>query len=367
MDYHFRLVCDQAGKRAEIVPYAVWNTNVYSEEPQDCRLASGRTVRAKMGLGPIYPYGQGGADPSKWISVWIDEARVLNEYGFECLAEGPCGIRVVVTPDGMEVCSRERSRRSSPPDVDGQPPERCAITLNKDLSAVRDALEYPVADERRRPAAGSIAMLYARDEQFCEIFQYGGTDNNSSRVDLPVDAKPVEAENRSDYEYAGSYYHYTFDIDNDGRTERVVGLEARTHAHDGDIFFVYRGETVPKPIVQKAGKMKTMTVYAKAAARILPQYWSDYAGAAERRLAVEGDLEGAYAVTSVASPWWNNEDTPIFRFRYWYLRPFRYDQTTYFLTSSREASRLHWHTVLRPEPDGHVTEMCVFQIVPVRY
>lgn len=111
MDYHFKVHCESEKNRAEIVPYAVWNTNIYSAAPQECMLSNGRTIRAKMGLGPVYPYGMGGADPSKWLSVWVDKAQVLSQAHFGCGDEGPCSIRVLVTAKGLEICHRE------PPDL----------------------------------------------------------------------------------------------------------------------------------------------------------------------------------------------------------------------------------------------------------
>ena len=118
----------------------------------------------------------------------------------------------------------------------------------------------------------------------------------------------------------------------------MVGLHARSHYRDGDIYFVYAGNPVPKSVVENVGATRRELPYAKAATRILPHYWSDYAGADEQQLADKDKDDGAYAVKSVTTPWWDRNDTPIFYFRYWYLWPFRYKESTYFLTWSQEGT-----------------------------
>jgi hypothetical protein len=373
MDYHFQVHCDAVNNRAEIVPYAVWNANVYSVAPQDCTLANGRTVRAKMGLGPVYPYGMGGADPSKWLSVWVDTAHVLSRTHFGCEDEGPCPLRIVVSTKGLEVCRRGDASHLSPPNSSRNLAEHCAFTPNQQLSSARDVLEFPSPNETSRPTVGSLATLFATDTQFCSQFQLLSQprgrpgDNLWPRVGLPDGAETVEADASSSYEYAGRYQYYTFDINNDGQSDTVVGLHARSHYRDGDIYFVYAGNPVPKSVVENVGATRRELPYAKAATRILPHYWSDYAGADEQQLADKDKDDGAYAVKSVTTPWWDRNDTPIFYFRYWYLWPFRYKESTYFLTWSQEGNKQHWYTVLRPEPKYQVTEMCVFQVVQVRY
>lgn len=82
MDYGLDVICN--GKKAVIAPYGAEDRDVYSSGPQDCTLKSGRIVRAKLGLGPVYPYGMGGSDPDKWISVWIDDAKVLSRLDIGC-------------------------------------------------------------------------------------------------------------------------------------------------------------------------------------------------------------------------------------------------------------------------------------------
>ncbi len=372
LDYYFKLRCDSANNRAEIVTYAISNANFYSAEPQDCVLSNGRTIRAKMGLGPVYPYGMGGSDPSKWLSVWVDRSHVLSRTHFDCYeGDAPCNLRVIVTAKGLKVCERKQQGSVISRNTSRQSNELCDFTPNRKLSKSRDSLEFPLPNERVRPPAGSLTALYSKDNQFCRQFQLQSRphgrpgDNIWPGVGLPNDAEAIEPDTPQPYESSESYQRYVFDINNDGTVETIVGLHWRSHMHDGDIYFVYADSKIPSPISESDSSAFSEQVHAKAAKRIIPHYWSDYNDRNEKQLADEGD--GAYAVKSVSAPWWDEGNTPIFRFRYWYLWPFRHNQQTYFLTWSQEADKRHWYTVLRPDTDYHVTEMCVFQIVPVRY
>lgn len=370
MDYHFEVRCGSENNLAEIVPYAVWNTEVYSAAPQDCVLASGRTIRVKMGLGPVYPYGMGGADPSKWLSVWVDKARVLSQIPFGCGDEGPCGLRIIVTAKDLTVCRREHPDALAQEAASGEPEERCELTSKDMLPTERDSLEFHSSNERARPPAGSLATLFAKEDDFCAQFPLvsmpngRGMDNRSPRIGLPNDAQPVEAAGSSPY--PAHYRQYDLDIDNDGKNEVVVGFHSRGHYRDGDIYFVYADDKIPDPTVGKIGSTRTEIALAEAAKHIIPHDWSGRARAEGHSM--EDYLgQGAYTLKTVDAPWWDRDDTPLFGSRYWYLWPFRYKQSTYFLTWSQEASKQHWYTILRPEPNHRVTEMCVFQTVPVRY
>ncbi|QRY78040.1 hypothetical protein JVX91_20910 [Pseudomonas sp. PDNC002] len=368
MDYHFKMHCDAASNRAEVVPYAIYNEDVFSTSPQDCAFANGRIVRAKMGLGAAYPYGAGGADPSKWLSVWVDKAKVFSRIPFRCDEEGSCSLRVIVTAEGVETCTKaasdvESSSKSEAP---------CEFTPNKALIKAKDVIEYPAGKDRRRPVEGALVTLFARDKNFCSQFSLRSSsrklgDNFDSPAGLPAGAQPIAEESSFSYEYMGEYKKYSFDIDNDGTKESVIGLHSRMHYRDGDIYFVYADREVPDPPEAEMGVTGSEVIFAKSATQIIPHRWYDLAGTAERELADKNDDGRAYKVKSTSAPWWDSDDKPIFTFRYWHLWPFRYKDSTYFMAWSTESNKRHWVTVLRPEPNGRVAEMCVLQVVQARY
>lgn len=166
MDYHFELRCDPENNRAELVPYAVENKSVHSNTPQDCVFSNGRSIRAKMELVITNPYGMGGADPSKWLNLWIDKVQILNRTEFYCRDEGSCSIRVIVTAKGLNVCHREPADalqqrleveihnfevlfENTQQESSHTPEEKCEFTPNDKLSSTRDLIEFPLSNERK--------------------------------------------------------------------------------------------------------------------------------------------------------------------------------------------------------------------------
>ncbi len=357
MDYGFKVTCDAKNNKAEIVPYAVWNEQVYAP-PKDCMLANGTKIRAKMGLGPVFPYGMGGGDPAMWLSIWINKAKVVSRYQYGCEDEGPCSVAFKVAKKRLYKCAL-----ASSPDTNGsgaakKAAYKCTSKVIGKLTRTRDAIEYPLAGERKRPSPGSFETLFARDVEFCRQF--------SSGTALPENSEEISSSTSSAYEYSGSYNRLDFDINNDGNNDTVLALNSSTHYRDGDIYFIYADSSVPAQEGQSK-ETSSESRYAKLATHILPHYWADYTNTQEKLLADKGDDDGAYELKNSKAPWWDKNDIPVFRFRYWHLAPFRHFGTTYFRTSSMEAGLMHWSVVLRPEPDYKVTEECVFQTVQEHY
>ena len=211
LDHHFKLTCNPQNNLAEIIPYAVWNESSYVPTTQECVLSKGRQIRAKLGTGPVYPYGFGGGDPERWISVWVDKALVLSGINIGCDDEGTCSPRIVVTAKGLEVCYQETSETPLPQTSTKQPEYRCEFTPNEQILKKRDPIEYPLPNERKPPKAGSLATLYAKDKQFCSEFKLVSeanyrsyaSDNISAPIGLPREAEPIEPDSSSPYEWSG--------------------------------------------------------------------------------------------------------------------------------------------------------------------
>ncbi len=360
MGYGLKVTCDAKNNKAEIVPYAVWNEDVYVGRPSNCTLSNGTEIRAKLGLGPVFPYGMGGGDPAKWLSVWINKTKIVSRYQVGCEDEGPCNGAFKVAGKRLFTCALTSSPSTNESGLSKKASYKCTSKPIAKLAQARarDAVEYPLAGERMRPSPGTFVTLFARDAEFCRQFL--------SDQELPENSEEISPLSSSAYEYSGSYNRLDFDINNDGENETVLGLNSSTHYRDGDIFFIYAGSTIPAQ-VGNSKETSSESRYAKLATRILPHYWADYTNRQERLLADKNTDSGAYELKNSKAPWWDTHDVPVFRFRYWHLVPFRNFGTTYFRTRSMEAGLMHWSVVLRPEPDFKVTEECVFQTVQEHY
>ena len=361
VDCYFHLKCSPSTNQAHIIPFWVHNKDVYSTAHKECRFKNGRVVRVKMGQGPAYPYGQDGAIPEYWFSMWVDKAKVLSRV--------PWGFRITATKDALKICGIPRNTHDIPEKRKRREDTVCKMIPNSKLHKLRDRLEYPSATDPIPPKPGTIVTMFAKDKKFCESFQRlaepGGDRGDRSRYVIPpIDAVSKWGERISQYEYCGHYRHFQLDINNDGHPEHVVVLHSRTHYRDGDVYFVYNK---PPEILQPSVESKSEFRYASKALVILPHNWSYPGKVASDFFRQDITDDGYYSFKSSGSPWWDSTDEPQFRFRYWHLSPFRLNNVTYFLTESTEADKSHWYGVLRPEPNGSATEMCLFQLVRDRY
>jgi hypothetical protein len=198
-------------------------------------------------------------------------------------------------------------------------------------------------------APGALAAEKAADPAFCRLFREADRG-----VALPEAARAVEASSTWSYEYAGQYARYDFDIDNDGKSDAVVGLHAYTHYRDGDVYFVFDQGTVV-PVAAMPGNRPrdegSERAFERAATRIVPHAW---VGA--QRALVDADEDDASLVAR------NAGQQLAFRVRYLHLSPFRLDGTTYFISSSEEPALSRWVGVFRPEPGNRISQVCLFHL-----
>jgi hypothetical protein len=394
-DLYLTMECDSRANKADIFPDSIPHSGQTSAGPEiqslpdvnnksgplpdagwnkNCTFSNGRAVRAKLGMGPVYPYGKDSGNQQKWLSLWVDGAKVATRQEFECDREGRCDLMITVTETGFTLCRKTGSGSALPGSPSGS--ERrvvddCLFTHNDRLSKARDPIEYPISGEPVPPVPGSFVTLYAKEPAFCEGFQKrsepAAAHGDTGWYLLPPQEALLFGQNEI---FARKPTHreprFTVDMNNDGRPDTVVALYSRTQYRAGDIYFIYRSGVSPPDQLPVKPREDAEQVFAKTASRIYPHYWADFTDAYEKLLA-GGQDEGQYTVRHAGAPWWDPHDLPVFRFRYCYLLPFRYKGVTYFLAVSREAEKMHWYAVLKPQPDDTVIEECLFQRVRERY
>lgn len=261
----------------------------------------------------------------------------------------------------MSVCSGPSQARfpSDQPDQKEQK-EKCTLTPNKILNKKRDILEFPRPGDRVPSAEGSFVTVYARDKAFCGQFKTGRTDwgNRDPGVALPDAASVVETKESLPY---GSGGIYSFDINNDGKIETVLGSHFRSHMYDGDAYSVLPGPIPDLPNENDESGGGNLKQYTKGATQILPHHW------VSSKTPDSMETDGDYRFKATAFAWWDPDDHPAFEIRYLYMMPFEFSGTTYFLSWSMQADAQHWVFVLHPLPDYSVEETCIFQFVRTRY
>ncbi len=146
------------------------------------------------------------------------------------------------------------------------------------------------------------------------------------------------------------------DMNNDGVDDKVLKLSARTHAHDGEAFFLYDTKLPDE-------KGRTLD-YAKSATHIFPYHWF---GETVKFTDKYVDFpNSSHKLLNAKAPWWSKEDSPVFDLRYSYWKPLRYKGTTYFYVSKFE-NLGNWRAVIRPEKNHTLTEICIFYTADVHY
>lgn len=352
-DFNFRLKCDSINGRAEIIPYVVYNNVIYTKDYKECDFNNGTTIRVKMGLG-IPTQWQGQGEPAKWLTIWINKAKVISQMMFECdgRPEGPCDLRVVATKDGVDLFTIKLPYGSSKSVPNPMEEEHVHIPSKK-FSKERDKIEFPAENDMVPPSADSFVTIYERQKNICSSF-----DLMSARKGWEA-AIPKDAEVPFNADVLGYRTNivmpFKLDMNNDGKTDNVIGVFSRTHYRDGDIYFVFGNIDNVANSVASGDTEDIIRRYGETAAWVVPHSWTN------------DDVDnGEYELKDAGAPWWDKMDRPAFSYRYWHLQPFKYGAVTYFLARS-EGYNYHWCVILRPEPDNTVTEMCVFQRVRERY
>lgn len=124
----------------------------------DCRLPDGKTVRLRIGVEQVFPYGLGGANPPSFFSLWIDKRKVLSKrvwkegYGQDL----PILVGLVIRSERLTFCDANEGSAN----VDCHD-ER--LTLG---SFQIDSVEYGGST----PKPGTMLLGRSRDPAFCRRY-----------------------------------------------------------------------------------------------------------------------------------------------------------------------------------------------------
>jgi hypothetical protein len=334
---HAVMNCAEKAVWAEVTTHGTYNDAPAPTGVSDCELKGFGPVRLRVGAGPVYAHGKGYGSPTMFVSLWVKQSKVVSRAEFECEYEGRCGLRIAVSQGGLRVCRKPSGAAAAP--------ESCKFAAWTELPADRDTSEYPLQGQRVRPKPYSFVAVFSDDENFCGKFVHQDAED----IWLPTDALQIERRASTHWEWVGQYIHYEVDVDNDGSEDRVVHLQARTHADDSDRLYVFSKTAVPDVKIGKLNETHSEKEFADAADMILP---------------------GAVQISGPASiaPWWDSADvlSPHFHGGA-YFEPFRYSGRTYLVATSQVSNQRHWTTIVEPKPDGSLKLKCAFQSAQPNY
>lgn len=347
-EFYYDLIvkCDPDKDYAEIIPEGIWNAPTPFDQTAECTLKSGKTVRAKMGVGSTRPYGMNGGIPDLWLSVWINKVKIISKAYFSCDDEGPCSIKIVVDEKGVSVC---RTITPEGENEDQQKKETCETTAYTILPQDIDRIEYPQKGDKIPPKPGEVVEIYSKDKKICDCFQKKISEKNFSN----------ESSLRNEIS--------KFDFDNDGKDEDVIWHSAATHYRDGAVFFISRTGSLPKTKATNPLTGNRLYEYGQKADRIFPHYWAAIREGQENEFETI-DNGGSFIFKGNYRLWWEPNNKFVGSLvRYMRITPEKIDNKTYLLMDSVESGNEGWYAILMPEPDDSVTEMCIFNRVSEHY
>ena len=325
-------------------------------DPQkhECRLSNGRTVTLKLGVGQAFAYGEGGAGPPAWISLWLDGRVLLSHFevktGYADHVSRPV-TSLIYTPGRLRICDKvsdwaqyEKPAPQPKRDADG-----CFTRRVEEGRLQRDA----VAVANRKATLGRLTVAAVYSPAFCRRFifpketRYNGAwvrsvlyDGPEAIAYLPLVKKDLainsfdeahEWRGEEDAEVPAHLRWDYFDFDNDGFVDTVIkGWDDRGYM-DGELYLVKRGQ-FPEA-VKSLGTAKDYRDWAKA------NGFSIYSG-----------------------------DQTVYHIdRYTHLAVFRLDGTTYLLASPGNYAMRPSALLYKPLPDGKLDELCIYQQVETKY
>src|SRR5262245_313953 len=156
-EFYQHAVMNCSATLAEVTTHGTYNDDPAPKGVNECQVPGVGSIRLKMGAGPTYPYGEGYGDATMFVSLWLNQVKVVSRESFKCEYAGRCELRIAVSRTGLRVCRRPRGNPQSP--------ESCLFTQTSDLPTGRDTAEYPMPGQRVRPLDGSVAAVFRSEER----------------------------------------------------------------------------------------------------------------------------------------------------------------------------------------------------------
>ena len=130
----------------------------------DCTLANGTRIRVRGGEEQAFPYGMGGANPTAFFSLWINQRKVLSRKvwmpGYEKSLDGlPIHDGVLIGNQRITTCATAYGK-----------PQQC-LSQSIDLATMPiDRVEYGSAKQKAPPGHISVIAKGAANQRFCRDY-----------------------------------------------------------------------------------------------------------------------------------------------------------------------------------------------------
>lgn len=330
----------------------------------ECVYPSGTRVRVKIGEGETRPYGECGADPEVFATVWVNGRKIASRLQFagHCMEyrEGYQQLSFKILGSAKPVvqkCGTRKPAQGDAPLKDVAQRMQEPITVCVDYPDVSsypvDSLEYPPPSVSPLPM-GAIELLTGRDEVCKAVQQELEADfytfsNYPQKVTL---ARPVWEDSSLELPPAlqGSRVS-VFDFDNDGRQDRVFSRLFESNYMDGSVLLIQFGSSA-RALSIDDNLMGQASLY-------LPCQMDKKSRAIEDCPSFSQNAdEAGYEI-----PGPPGEESVFFRGRYTSISPFTFQHATYLGLSSRSEGTTNYVAVVKPLPARKFQPMCLFRRV----
>ena len=328
---------------------------VHAGDAAECTFPSGNRIRVKVGEGTARPYGMCGGDPDVFLSVWVNGRKIESQRW----VAGHCYRDDDRNPDlrldYRRTASGTRLERCEAVGAHGT--RRFACKAYPDLAQLAvDTVEYPPPGSAR-PKPGAIERLSGTDP-VCDAAQAALADDAGVFL---KDARPSRhlaypawkaASDPLPADVAGAEQS-VFDLNNDGKPERVLRKTFENNYMDGNVLMARYGNTAA-PLAWTPSARDDRLVY-------LPCQLAD------RPIAIAScppfSQEGDEANLSLGA---GPGKKPVeFRNRYVNVIPFFFRNRTYLGLAG--AGQPGYAAVLEPLATGGYRPACLFRRVTVNF
>jgi uncharacterized protein len=360
---------DDQGKPAAVKRFKRGSTQQQKEifiarpgEFCECIYPSGTRVRVKVGEGSSSPFGECGADPEVFMSLWVNERKIASKVWFagHCIESPPrsaqypaVSFKISGGPEGVSVqkCHTARQGESdlTPEDAEVKKGavERLSVCVDySDISKYpKDLVEYPPKGTET-PKVGDIEMLYGSGavceavlerlkRHFDDFVEQNDRDQSTTKLSSP---------NWSEtsfqlHEEANGCYESVFDLNNDGKLDRVFSCRFLSHYRQGSTLLVQLGRSSTELMVDKV--------------RHNIREFSPFS---------QENYEAGFSMKGR-----NEKDKVYFTGRYSDFSPFFFQGTTYIAVSSYSEDTKDYVAVLKPLPDGTFQKIGLFRRFPENF
>jgi|GEM_PF-1964391 len=339
----------------------------------ECIYPSGTRVRVKVGEGLSKAYGECGADPEVFMSLWVNERKIVSRLWFagHCREHGPnpavsfkiLGMHNRVSFEKCHTAICRGNDLTSENDIlkkDAAKPLSVCVDFPDVSKYPKDLVEYP-PEGVKTPKVGDIEIMYGSgpvcqavlDELTRDFSLYNIPVQSKTGLSQPNWSEPSAESPKVELpkELAGGG-ETIFDFNNDGKLDRVFSRGFYNTYMEGDVWLVQPGRSSSELVVSASPMEDKNSIYLPFHLGEVRSNIYDYPPFSQKNDEAGFSMKGR-----------NEKDEVYFRGRYSTISFFTFRGATYIAVGSNSEDTKNYVAVLKPLPDGRFQKIGLFRRV----